>query len=93
MGALPSGTNIARPHLFSIAGAAVVLLLVALLLVVLTVVDLVKVVPDNNNNASPHGGKWQSKLSSCRDRIWRAVPLTAIKTILVVWQVVTQVMS
>lgn len=91
-GRTPSATNIDRTPLpvFSIAGAAVVLLLVALLLVVLAVVDLVKVVHDNND-ASPQDGTWQSKLSSFRERIWQAVPLTAIKTILVVWQIVTQV--
>ena len=54
------------------------------------VLDLVKVERDTDDTGERHG-KWWKTISACRDRVWNAIPLTAIKTILVVWQIVTQV--
>ncbi|CAB1111282.1 unnamed protein product [Ectocarpus sp. CCAP 1310/34] len=57
----------------------------------LVIVDLVRVVDDGDGTKS-RVGKWERFLS-CRDAIAAAIPLTAIKIILVVWQIVTQFAS
>lgn len=56
---------------------------VALFFVALAIADLVRVVNEGVNTASAWN-KW-------RGRIVKAVPLTAIKIVLVSWQIVTQV--
>lgn len=58
-------------------------LVVALLFAALAIVDLVRVM-DEEANTVPLWNKW-------RDRIVQAVPLTAIKILLVSWQIITQV--
>lgn len=68
------------------ATAAAVLVL-ALVFVGLGIADLVRVIDEDANNAP----SWNKRMFSCRDRIVKAVPLTAIKIILVSWQIVTQV--
>lgn len=62
------------------------MLVLALLFVALAIADLVRV-SDEINDAS----SWNKRVFTCRDRIIKAVPLTAIKIVLVSWQIVTQV--
>lgn len=66
---------------------AAVILAIAILLVALAISDLVSVVDKQTNTAS----SWNKRVHSCRNRIVQAVPLTAIKIVLVAWQILTQV--
>lgn len=66
--------------------ATAAVLVVAVLLVALAIADLVRVVDEDATTAS----SWKTRIVSCRDRILQAVPLTAIKIVLVAWQIVTQ---
>lgn len=56
----------------------------------LVIVDLVRVVDDGDGTKS-RVGKWERRFLSYRDAIAATIPLTAIKIILVVWQIVTHV--
>ena len=69
-------------------GTAVALLLVALVVIILVMVDLIRVVDEDDADTAP---TWEKTLTSCRDRLANTVPLTSIKIIVVVWQIVTQV--
>lgn len=71
---------------FNTTAATAVVFVVAVLVVTLAIADLVRVV-DEDGAAAP---SWKTRMVSCRDRILRAVPLTAIKIVLVSWQIVTQ---
>lgn len=65
------------------------MLIVAVLLVAVVIADLVTVVAmEDQENATP---TWKNRIHSCRSRIIEAVPLTAIKIVLVAWQIITQV--
>ena len=64
------------------------LFLVALVVIVLVIADLLRVVDDDNTDTA---STWEKRLTSCRDRITNTVPLTSIKIVVVVWQIVTQV--
>lgn len=88
------GGNITRRRPCSSAlvvetATAVAMLILAILLVSVAIADLVAVVvvEDQDNRAS----SWKSRIQSCRSRIVEAVPLTAIKIVLVAWQIITQV--
>lgn len=72
------------------AGAATAVIVLALCILGLVVVDLVRVV-DKDGDATSSYGKWVGRISSCRDRVAKVVPLTSIKIVLVAWQIVTQV--
>lgn len=65
---------------------ATAVLVLALVFVALAITDLVRVMDEVNGASS-----WNKRVFSCRDRIVKAVPLTAIKILLVSWQIVTQV--
>ena len=68
----------------------VAILIVAVLVVAVVIADLVTVVAvEDQDNATPT--TWKSRIHSCRSRIIEAVPLTAIKIVLVAWQIITQV--
>lgn len=60
----------------------------ALLLVALAIADLVRVIDEDATTAS-----WKGRIIAYRDRILQAVPLTAIKIVVVSWQIVTQARS
>ncbi|CAM9404595.1 unnamed protein product, partial [Ectocarpus sp. 12 AP-2014] len=79
-------------NLRSAIGTSVALFFVGLVLVALVVADLVRVI-DENENKTDTGSTWGKKMTSCRDRIVNAVPLTSIKIVLVAWQIVTQFSS
>lgn len=68
------------------AAATAAVLVVAVLLVALAIADLVRVVDGDANTES----SWKRRIISYRDRILQAVPLTAIKIVVVSWQIVTQ---
>lgn len=65
---------------------AVLALIVAIVVVFVTVSDLVRVVGDDGS-----GTAWGRRRLAGRRFISKAFPLTAIKTVVVVWQIVTQV--
>lgn len=69
-------------------GTSTALLSVALGVIVLVIADLVRVMGENNSDT---GSAWEKKITSCRDRIAKAVPLTSIKIVVIAWQIVTQV--
>ena len=54
----------------------------------LVVAYLVGVVDQPNFERS---GKWERRVSNFRDRLVRAIPLTAVKIVTVSWQIITQV--
>ena len=56
-------------------------------MVALAIADLVAVKSEQEDTAS----SWKVRARSCRTRIVNAVPLTAIKILLVAWQILTQV--
>ena len=64
------------------------MLVVVIFAVVLGVAYLVGVV---DRPISERRGKWEIRVSNFRDGLVRAVPLTAIKIILVSWQIILQV--
>lgn len=68
-------------------GTAVAMLAVAMLLVAFTITYLVAAVDEQDNAAS----SWTERLRSWRNRIFDAFPLTAIKIVVVAWQIITQV--
>lgn len=78
------------PALFMVdkAGISSAILAVALVGLAFVVVDLIRVVDEHNVGTTSKRAK---RLTSCRDRIVDAVPLTSIKVVLVAWQIVTQV--
>lgn len=63
------------------------LLVLALLVAAVVIADLVDVVEEQENTSS----SWNRRVHSCRNRIVETVPLTAIKIVLVAWQILTQV--
>lgn len=65
---------------------AALALVVAVVVLVGLVSDLVRVVDDNATRTV-----WGRRRSDCRRFVKKAFPLTAIKTVVVVWQIVTQV--
>lgn len=69
------------------------MLTVAVLVAVLVIAELVAVV-DEDGAGEEDGARsaWWHSWSSCRNLIVKALPLTAIKTVVVVWQIVTQVL-
>lgn len=69
-------------------GASTAVFFVALVGIALVVADLVRVVDESKTDTA---STWKKRLTSCRDRIANAVPLTSIKIVLVAWQIVTQV--
>lgn len=69
-------------------GISIALLLVALLFIGLVVADLVRVLDGGEGGTT---STWQKRITSYRDQIAKAVPLTSIKIVLVAWQIVTQV--
>lgn len=66
---------------------AVAILVAVLLVIALAISELVAVVHEQTNTEP----SWKIRVYSCRTRIVDAVPLTAIKIILVAWQIMTQV--
>ena len=71
----------------AIGGASAVLVIV-IFMVALGVTYLVGVV---DRPIPERRGRWERRLSNFRDGLVRAIPLTAIKIILVSWQIVSQV--
>ena len=64
------------------------MLVVAMVVVALGVAYLVGVV---DRPISERGGMWERRILHFRDGLVRAIPLTAIKIVLVSWQIITQV--
>lgn len=56
------------------------------LVIALAIADLVTVVEQDDTASS-----WENRLQSYRNRLVEAIPLTAIKIVLVAWQIITQV--
>ena len=69
-------------------GGAVVVLVVVMFVVVFGVSSLVGVI---DRPISERSGKWERRISNFRNGLVRAIPLTAIKIVLVSWQIITQV--
>ena len=69
-------------------GGAVAVLVVAMVVFTLGVTYLVGVV---DRPISERGGMWERRILNFRDGLVRAIPLTAIKIVLVLWQIITQV--
>ena len=69
-------------------GGAVAVLVVVMFLVPLGVAYLVGVV---DRPISERRGRWTRRVSNFRDGLVRAIPLTAIKIVLVAWQIISQV--
>ncbi|CAM9295499.1 unnamed protein product, partial [Ascophyllum nodosum] len=68
-------------------GGTVTVLVVAMFVVVLGVAYLVG---DVDRPISERTGTWERRVLSFRDGLVRAIPLTAIKIVLVSWQIITQ---
>lgn len=70
------------------------MLVVVLLAVVLVVVELVRVV-DQRRDGEHEGrgvlGVWERKFQHARALLTKVIPLTALKMVVVVWQIITQV--
>eukprot|EP00903_Cladosiphon_okamuranus_P016944 g15619.t1 len=64
---------------------AVTVLVVVVLVIALAIADLVAVVEQDDTASS-----WANRLKSYRNRLVEAIPLTAIKIVLVAWQIITQ---
>ena len=64
------------------------MLVVVLFVVALGVAYLVGVV---DRPISERRGRWEIRISNFRDGLVRAIPLTAIKIVLVSWQIISQV--
>ena len=71
-------------------GAAVVMIVASVLLLVLAVWDIRRAAFDGLENEI-NRSEWQRKMSSCIDVMRKAFPLAALKIVLVVWQIITQV--
>ncbi|CAN0297003.1 unnamed protein product [Pylaiella littoralis] len=74
----------------SAIGVSIALFLVALGAIVFVIVDLVHGVDEHDNGTAR---VWRKKLTSWRDRVAKAVPLTSIKIVIVAWQIITQFSS
>ena len=72
---------------WSAMGTAVALIIVVLIGVIFVLVDLVRVV----DSSTIERGKLERRALLFRDRLVKALPLTAIKIIVVTWQIITQV--
>ena len=69
-------------------GGAVAVLVVGMVVVSLGVAYLVGVV---GRPISERSGMWERRVFNFRDGLLRAIPFTAIKIVLVSWQIITQV--
>ena len=69
-------------------GGAVAALVIALVVVTLMVAYLVRVV---DHPTSEGVRRWEKRLSDFRDGLVRAISFTAIKIVVVAWQIITQV--
>ena len=69
-------------------GGAVTVLVVAMVVTALGVAYLVGVV---DRPISERNGMWERRVLNFQDGLVRAIPLTAIKIVLVSWQIITQV--
>ena len=72
------------------AGAAVVMIVASVLLLIVAVWDVKRVAFDGPENEIYRSG-WQRNMSSCIEVMRKAFPLVALKIVLVVWQIITQV--
>ena len=64
------------------------MLVVAMVVVAMGLAHLVGVV---DRPISERSGMWERRVLNFRDGLVRAIPLTAIKIVLVTWQIITQV--
>ncbi|CAN0364157.1 unnamed protein product [Ascophyllum nodosum] len=71
-------------------GKAIAVLVIVMFVVALGVTYLVDVV---DQPISERRGRWERRVSSFRDGLVRAIPLTAIKIVLVCWQIISQFSS
>ena len=69
-------------------GGALAVLVVVMFVVVFGVAFLVAVI---DRPTSGRNGKWERRVSNLRNGLVRAIPLTAIKIVVVSWQIITQV--
>ena len=69
-------------------GGAVTVLVIIMFVAALFVAYLVGVV---DRPSSDRNGRWERLFLNFRDGLVRAIPLTAIKIVLVSWQIITQV--
>lgn len=74
-------------------GAGAVVISIVLCAATLIVMDLVGVVDDGTDNAeeSMSNGSWKGRFRYLRALLKSAIPLTTFRTIVVVWQIVSQV--
>lgn len=78
-------------RIFSLGiGAAILIVGVFVLVMVLSALVRVEACSEQESK-NAITSKWEQKINSCRSSIAKAIPLTAIKVVLVVWQIVTQV--
>ena len=75
-------------HKWAGIGGAVAVSVVAIVVVALGVAYLVGVV---DRPISERSVMWERRILNFRDGLVRAIPLTAIKIVLVAWQIITQV--
>ena len=80
--------NCRGPDKWAAIGGAVAVLVVVMFMVALGVAYLVGVI-DRPNSA--RNRTWEERVSKFRDGLVRAIPLTAIKIVLISWQIITQV--
>lgn len=76
-----------------ITSAIAVVALVAMALLVAKLVSIVESGGEAGKNAKLRngGGGWQQRLSKLQARVKKMVSLSAVKIVVVVWQIVTQV--
>lgn len=76
-------------------GTVIVMLLVILLMVAVTLSDLVQVMGDDEemgtNEEARAGGSGKHVLVSCQAFVVKVFPVAAVKIVVVVWQIMTQV--
>ena len=69
-------------------GGAVAVLVVTMIVVALGVAYLVEVA---DRTISERSGMWERRVLNFRDGLVRPIPLTAIKIMLISWQIITEV--
>ncbi|CAM9112289.1 unnamed protein product, partial [Sphacelaria rigidula] len=74
----------------SAMGTSIALLLVALVIITMVIANLIRVLDENSTDTA---SILEKRLTSCRERIANIIPLTSIKIVVVVWQIVTQFSS
>lgn len=75
-------------------GITVVVILIVVFMAIAAIYDTVRVRKNGTEDGEEWDNEevaWKRRILSCRNFLVQAVPLSAIKTAVVVWQIVTQV--